>query len=232
MIELFYRLVQPQFLGGLVVYFSPGVQERTAASDAYLNAAGIVLCTFLMVICYHGYVLYSLQMGMRIRLTCSGLIYKKALRLTKSVAIDGLNGQVINLMSTDVGRFDASVSLLHDLWKGPLELIVMGYLIYREIGAYGLVGIAFLLCFLPIQSKCDPIRSKRASKFNCSFLVRSLDGSSYCVLPRTNRKTNGPQGAHYERDHSSDSGHQDVHLGAVFRQSRGQNSTVRIAICI
>lgn len=144
-------MAQPQFLGRLVLYFSPGNTEYTI-EDAYQNAAGIVVCTFLMVICYHGYVLYALQMGMRIRQTCCSMIYNKTLRLSKSVVIDGLNGQVINLMSTDVGRFDNVISMLHDIWKGPLELAIMGYFIYREIGIYGLVGIAFLLCFLPLQS--------------------------------------------------------------------------------
>lgn len=146
------RLAQPQFLGRLVLFFSPGNTEYTL-NDAYVSAAGIVVCTFIMVLCYHGIVLYTMQMGMRIRQTCSAMIYNKALKMTKSVVVDGLNGQAINIMSTDVGRFDQCISMLHDIWKGPLELVIMAYFIYREIGVYGLVGIAFLLCFLPIQSK-------------------------------------------------------------------------------
>lgn len=147
-----HRIVQPMCLGGLVTYFSPG-DHHMHPQDAYWYAGGIVACAFIMVICYHGYVLYALQMGMRIRLSCASLIYKKALRLNRSVAVDGMNGQVINLMSNDVARFDPFISLLHDIWKGPLELCLMGYCIYREIGVYGLLGIGFLLCFLPIQSE-------------------------------------------------------------------------------
>lgn len=145
-------MAQPQFLGILVLYFAPGNTDYTI-KDAFESAVGIVVCTFVMVLCYHGYVLYALQMGMRIRQACSSMIYNKALRLSKSVVVDGLNGQVINLMSTDVSRFDMSISMLHDVWKGPLELLIMAYFIFREIGVYGLVGIAFLLCFLPIQSR-------------------------------------------------------------------------------
>lgn len=72
--------------------------------------------------------------------------------------MDGLNGQVINLMSNDVARFDVTMGFVHDLWKGPIELVLLGYFICREIGIYGLTGIGFVLCFLPIQSKvfsCD-----------------------------------------------------------------------------
>lgn len=88
----------------------------------------------------------------------------QALKLTKSAAVDGLNGQVINLMSNDVARFDVTMGFVHDLWKGPVELVLMGYFIYREIGYYGLTGIGFLMCFLPIQSKVhvlgDEIRAQ------------------------------------------------------------------------
>lgn len=67
--------------------------------------------------------------------------------------MDGLNGQVINLMSNDVARFDQTIAYLHDLVKGPVELTMMGYFIYREISFYGLIGVGFLLCVIPIQSK-------------------------------------------------------------------------------
>lgn len=67
--------------------------------------------------------------------------------------VNGLNGQVINLMTNDVARFDVTMGFIHDLWKGPLELILLGYFIYKEIGYYAFAGIGFLLCFLPIQSK-------------------------------------------------------------------------------
>lgn len=144
-------MAQPLFLGHLVLFFSPGNKDITI-NDAYYDAAGIVLSTFIMVLAYHGYCLYAQQMGMRLRQTCNSMIYNKALRLSKSVVVDGLNGQVITLMSTDVVRFDEFLSMFLDIGKGPLELAVMAFFIYREIGVYGLVGIAFLLCFLPIQS--------------------------------------------------------------------------------
>lgn len=56
-------------------------------------------------------------------------------------------------MSNDVARFDVTMGFVHDLWKGPIELGLLGYFIYREIGFYGWIGIGFLLCFIPLQSK-------------------------------------------------------------------------------
>lgn len=67
--------------------------------------------------------------------------------------IDGLNGRVINLLSNDLGKFEEALSFLHDLWKGPLETVIVGYLVYNEIGIAGVVGIVFILSFIPIQCK-------------------------------------------------------------------------------
>lgn len=75
------------------------------------------------------------------------------LKLRKSHSIDGLNGRVINMLSFDVIRFNNILGFLHFLWKGPVEMIIFGYFIYQEIGYYGFIGVGFILCFVPIQSK-------------------------------------------------------------------------------
>lgn len=106
-----------------------------------------------MVICFHGFVLYTMQMGMRIRLSCAALIYQKSMRLRQSVTVEGITGRVINLISSDVSRFDMYICHLNYLWKAPLDLCILGYCIYRQIGVHGLLGIGFLMSFLPIQSK-------------------------------------------------------------------------------
>ena len=71
--------------------------------------------------------------------------------MTKSSQVDGLHGRVINLLSNDFAKFDLAICFIHDLWKGPLETLLLGYLIYREIGASGIIGIVFILSFIPIQ---------------------------------------------------------------------------------
>lgn len=73
--------------------------------------------------------------------------------MRKSSAIHGSSGKVLNLISFDTYRFDTSMSLLHHLWKGPIEVLVFGYILYNELGYYGWIGVAFIMCFIPIQSK-------------------------------------------------------------------------------
>lgn len=65
--------------------------------------------------------------------------------------MDGLSGRVVNLLTNDLNKFELALAFLHDLWKGPLETVLLGYLVYREIGISGIVGILFILSFIPIQ---------------------------------------------------------------------------------
>lgn len=55
-------------------------------------------------------------------------------------------------MSTDVAVLDQSLQFIHLMWKGPLELVVFGYMIYREIGVFGWLGVGFIAAFIPMQS--------------------------------------------------------------------------------
>lgn len=62
-------------------------------------------------------------------------------------------GQVVNLLSNDVNRFDVASVFFHYLWLGPLETLVIAYFTYEELGVAALIGIACLLLFVPLQSK-------------------------------------------------------------------------------
>lgn len=75
------------------------------------------------------------------------------LNFKKSAAVDGLNGELINLMSNDVAKFDYAVANFNDLYKGPIEAVILSFIIYREIGVSGLIGMGFLLFFIPLQCK-------------------------------------------------------------------------------
>lgn len=44
------------------------------------------------------------------------------------------------------------MAFIHDLWRGPIEAAILGYCIYREIGISAVIGMAFLLSFIPLQS--------------------------------------------------------------------------------
>lgn len=76
-LNITHRVLQPFTLGLLIEYFEPGSQ--TAKSHAYAFACSLVLLTFLHSLLKHHIDLATLEIGMRLRIACSSLIYRKVL---------------------------------------------------------------------------------------------------------------------------------------------------------
>lgn len=76
------------------------------------------------------------------------------LRLSKKSLGETAAGQVVNLLSNDVNRFDFVTLALHYLWIAPLQIVLVTYLIWIEMGVSTLAGVLFILCLtLPVQGK-------------------------------------------------------------------------------
>lgn len=130
MFYLLYRTAQPLFLLGLIAYYSKGEQN---IQTAYLYAAGVIACSALNVMFMHPYMLGTMHVGMKIRVAMCSLIYRKSLRLSKTALGSTTAGQVVNLISNDVGRLDLATIFIHYLWVGPLETCLITYLMYKEV---------------------------------------------------------------------------------------------------
>ncbi|KAJ2946364.1 hypothetical protein O0L34_g12402 [Tuta absoluta] len=145
------RVAQPVFLGKLVEYYTP--KQRTVSQDeAYLYAGAVVLCSALNVFVVHPYMMAILHMGMKFRVACCSLIYRKSLRLSKTALGETTVGQVVNLLSNDVNRFDVAIIFLHYLWIGPLATVIITYFMWEEISWASIVGVSFMLAFIPLQA--------------------------------------------------------------------------------
>lgn len=122
---------------------------------AYLYALGIILCSAVNVFIIHPYMMGILHMGMKIRVACCSLIYRKTLKLTRTALGETTIGQAVNLLSNDVNRFDISIIFLHYLWMGPLQTIVITFFMYYflDIGISAIIGVASLLMFIPLQGE-------------------------------------------------------------------------------
>lgn len=140
--------MQPLFLGGLLRYYSG---EDSSSTDAYLFAGGIILCSAINIFVIHPYMMAILHMGMKMRVACCSLIYRKALKLSKTALGATTIGQAVNLLSNDVNRFDVAIIFLHYLWIGPLETIIVTYFMYKQVGVAAIIGVASLLMFIPLQ---------------------------------------------------------------------------------
>ena len=57
-------------------------------------------------------------------------------------------------MSNDVNRFDQSAIFFVYLWFGPLETLVISYLMWREIGFAAFIGVGAVMLIIPLQGVC------------------------------------------------------------------------------
>ncbi|XP_075236154.1 putative multidrug resistance-associated protein lethal(2)03659 isoform X2 [Lycorma delicatula] len=178
-VEVFVRTSQPLFLGRLIRYFTQqqikSDEEKVVSTDnlitleqAYWYAGGVILCSTLSVIIMHPYMMGVFHIGMKIRVGCCSLIYRKALRLSKTALGQTTVGQIVNLLSNDVNRYDISAIFMHYLWVGPLETVVVTYFLWQEIGIASVVGVAALLIVIPLQAwlgkKSSSLRLRTAIK--------------------------------------------------------------------
>ncbi|XP_060517421.1 probable multidrug resistance-associated protein lethal(2)03659 isoform X2 [Cylas formicarius] len=156
--NILLRSPQPLVLSQVITQFQPGVtRDRTwmyASSGTLIAISGIMI--FFM---HHTNYGQSCE-GMRVRIAVSSLIYRKIMRLNKRSQGQTAAGQVINLLSNDVQRFDFVAVFLHYLWIMPFQVILVSYFIWQEVGISSLAGIlSMALCTLPVQAYLSKLTS-------------------------------------------------------------------------
>lgn len=119
--------------------------------EAYLYAGGVILCSVFNIFVSYPYLMANLHLAMKMRVACCSLIYRKSLKLSRTALGQTTIGQAVNLMTNDVGRFDSCIFFVPYLWVGPVETVIITYLIYREVGISAVFGVGALLLFIPLQ---------------------------------------------------------------------------------
>jgi hypothetical protein len=71
----FFRVAQPVFLGKFILFFNKNTAVTT--DEAYMYAGALIItATFSMILTHHSF-LACQKIGMRIRVACCSVIYRK-----------------------------------------------------------------------------------------------------------------------------------------------------------
>ncbi|KAJ8954554.1 hypothetical protein NQ318_000788 [Aromia moschata] len=167
-IEIIVRISQPLIISRLLQFYEPN-QTTVSQTEAYILASLIVASVLVNVMCIHNYMFHVMHLGMKVRVAACSLIYRKALRLSKTSLAETTIGQMVNLLSNDVGRFDFAAQHIHNLWVAPIETVIVMFLVYLYIGPTGLIGAGFLLLFIPFQM----YMGKKTSQFRLRTAIRT-----------------------------------------------------------
>ncbi|XP_050432547.1 probable multidrug resistance-associated protein lethal(2)03659 isoform X2 [Adelges cooleyi] len=167
-VETVLSIFQPFFLGRLIGHFDPATTDAESSLGKYY-AIGLILSTSIRTFGFTAFDMLITHMGMKIRVSTCTLIYNKALRLSKTALGETTVGQVVNLLSNDVNRFDIAVIFLHYLWIGPLETILVTYFLWQEVGVSSIFGVAVLLLSIPLQGWMG----KKTSEYRMKTAIRT-----------------------------------------------------------
>lgn len=137
----------------MISFYTNKDAEGIDQTLAYYYAGGVVLCSLLIVLLNHPYTMGVSHLGMKVRISVCSLIYRKVLRLNKASLKDTPVGQLVNLFSNDVSRFDYASVFINHIWVAPIQACVVAYLLYQKIGISAFVGVTCLAVFIPVQCK-------------------------------------------------------------------------------
>ncbi|XP_012278420.1 probable multidrug resistance-associated protein lethal(2)03659 isoform X2 [Orussus abietinus] len=156
------RTFQPICQGWIIGYFSgSGSSETTEKQEVFLYAALLIVSVAVSITMMHQTYVASLVLGMRIRIACSSLVYRKTLRLSQSALNDTAAGQVVNLLSNDMNRFELLFIYLPSVWVMPFQIVVVGYVMWQSVGISCLVGIGVLFALsIPVQGYLSNLGGK------------------------------------------------------------------------
>ncbi|XP_044044179.1 multidrug resistance-associated protein 4 isoform X2 [Siniperca chuatsi] len=165
LIEEVIKVIQPVILGKMIQYFENyDPDNKTALYETLGYAAALSTCTIGLALLHHLYFYHVQRTGMKIRVAMCHMIYKKALCLSSTAMGKTTTGQIVNLLSNDVNKFDDVTIFLHFLWVGPLQAAAVVGLLWVEIGPSCLAGMVVLMFLMPAQTMFGRLFSKFRSK--------------------------------------------------------------------
>ncbi|KAF5286347.1 hypothetical protein FQR65_LT12641 [Abscondita terminalis] len=148
--EILIKPMQILSLGQLVDFFITETEDSDK-NDAYFYAAKLVVFALVAVIIEQPMVMGGYHLGIKMRIACCSLIYRKAIKLSKAAFDMTTTGQMVNLISNDLKHFERFSLLSMFIWIGPLETIFLSYFMYKEVGYSSIIGIMFIFVFIPLH---------------------------------------------------------------------------------
>lgn len=145
-------MAKPILKGKIVSYFTPN-QTEVSLKQAYIYVGILIAATFSGTTFFHSYLFAIEQLTLKVKIALCTLIYRKSLRLNSFFTSKIASGQAVTLISKDVYFFDFTLFLIHKLFVGTVQMFIMIYMMYVQIGVSALIGAAVLIASIPLQSK-------------------------------------------------------------------------------
>uniref|UniRef100_A0A0N4Z034 ABC-type glutathione-S-conjugate transporter n=1 Tax=Parastrongyloides trichosuri TaxID=131310 RepID=A0A0N4Z034_PARTI len=100
----------------------------------------------------HQYFHNMFRVGMNIRSALISTVYRKALFLSNTSRRKMTVGEIVNIMSVDIQRFQDMTTFVMLFWSAPLQVLLAIYFLWNLLGVSVLAGLVILMLMVPLNS--------------------------------------------------------------------------------
>ena len=116
---------------------------------AYTYATLLLVIPMISTILNAKYTERMAIIGMKLQTVLTSIIYKKSMKLSSSARKNCSNGEIVNLISSDVAKITALTTYVNNLWSNPILISSSVYFIYTEIEWAIFIGLAIMILAIP-----------------------------------------------------------------------------------
>nr|UOF76394.1 multidrug resistance-associated protein [Bursaphelenchus xylophilus] len=167
-IAILFHLFKWEFIGGSILKFITDLlqfanplllgQMITFTQDEKAPIWQGVGLAFLMFasaetrsILLNNYFTTMFRLGCKVQSVLTVAVYNKVLRLSNSARQKRTAGEIVNLMSIDVERFQTITPNLQQYWSSPLTIVIALVILFQTVGYSAFGGVFIMLLIIPLN---------------------------------------------------------------------------------
>ncbi|XP_044751514.1 ATP-binding cassette sub-family C member 4-like [Coccinella septempunctata] len=143
--KVIYTYTMPWATSNFVSYFTPDQTETTRQMALYY-ALFMASITFLNGLWQQHFVLWKLELGIKMQAAISSLLYRKVLSLSQSKVSEISTGRIVTSMVKDVASLNQAILYGIDFVLESFQVLLVCYLLYTKMGVAS-IGSLGILCF-------------------------------------------------------------------------------------
>ncbi|CAH0557612.1 unnamed protein product [Brassicogethes aeneus] len=153
------KMMQPLVIAWYINYFQDDPNKDTTLG--WILATAVTSMAFVNILISHHTNLGCQRIGLRVRVACGSLVYRKILRLNQKSLAKTAAGHLVNLLSNDLQRFDQASTRMHFIWIMPILACIASVIMYSQVGFACLAGlISMAIQAVPIQGYLSKLQGQ------------------------------------------------------------------------
>ncbi|KAG1715012.1 Multidrug resistance-associated protein 4 [Nymphon striatum] len=148
-VEIIQKPLQPLFFALMLAE----LQKKEDYDHKMALIYAFSTCGFFILhpLSYYQHIYHVQIAGMRIRSTLCSAVYRKITRISPQGLMTTNTGQIMNIMTNDINRFDSDFRYLNYVVSTPVQCILVCIILWFNLGPLPVIGIFGLLIMIPVQ---------------------------------------------------------------------------------